>query len=441
MSDPELRPRWVGPSSIIFSIALALGALAAIGYSAWSLWPQGPSAEEIYFGKTLPHWWIATAKGKAPKRDALAEAPSEELRTSLEQIQELLQGSDPNAVAAESIALNQVIERAGLPYFIDVVVRGRWPLILSFAVAQRDTWKMGDKEQLVVVASRLDRTNVVTAFTGHKGEDLPVVLLDRIEASLLRILLKPSSQEVERLYRETLFTEAQKAVPGFDQEIVRKAVLAREKAIIRMEKYKKLKISRPRRFRLPYSWLEEMEELTKKGAILKSDLRQLKKADQALNEGPTGEGLLWLRRRMAEVGSAHQAHAAFSPPLEDAPAPEALVYIYGEEATSFRAGGHLHMRAALGAIRDSQAPACLALMRTLRGGAGKHRRATAWYYGTISALVELFQTRETSPNYLAQQAKNACAEGDSSLRAKAAQALEKLGVAKIDRLSEAIEAN
>ncbi|MEO1233136.1 MAG: hypothetical protein AAFZ18_30000, partial [Myxococcota bacterium] len=102
------------------------------------------------------------------------------------------------------------------------------------------------------------------------------------------------------------------------------------------------------------------------------------------------------------------------------------------EATDFRAGGHLHMLAALGAIRDSSAPACLALLRALEGAAGPHRRATAWYYGTLSALLALFESDDRSPAALAAQAEAACEGGDNALRARAAQVLEREGVPKAE---------
>ncbi len=149
---------------------------------------------------------------------------------------------------------------------------------------------------------------------------------------------------------------------------------------------------------------------------------------------PVGAGLRFLRARMAEVGSAHQAHAALAPDLSDAEPPAALRYVYGDEATAFRAAGHQHMRAALAVIRDSEAPACFALLRALEGGAGPRRRATAWYYGTASALVALFDAQELAPAVLAVHAEQACGAGDGALRARAAAVLGDLGVGEPRRI-------
>lgn len=418
------------------SLGLAFAAVGGVGFLGWSLLGAGPSAEEVFFGRTLPSWWIATSKSELAKVDVFAELPAPGLRAPLERIAPLL-ATDPNGASAESIALNQAIEQAGLPYFVDVVVEGRWPLLLVFEVERRERYRQGELTQEVVVAERIDRTNVVTAFTGRKGDDLPIVLLDRIEASLLDLLQTAPKGPVRTLVRDRMLADAQTAVPGFRPEAAAEAVRAREKAMVQLERRRKLRLRRPRRFSLPEPWVDDIEDLLERARFARFELDPILDADARLRAEPVAAGLAHLRRQWADVSSAHQLHVGLSPDLTEAEPPEALRFVYGDSNTGFRQGGHLHMRAAIGAIRDTRAPACLALLRTLEGGAGPHRRATAYYYGTVSALLALFDTQEMDPAVLAERAARACDEGDEALRARAAVVAAEIGVPEVERLPSA----
>lgn len=431
MSEPNFRPRWVGPAYVLFSLGVAGLILGGIGFGASRVLTGGPSAEEVFFAETLPSWWVSKAKGETLEGELFEDLPDEGLRAPLERIGTLL-GGEPQAVAVEALTLNQAIEEAGLPFFVDVVVRGPWPLLLTFRVERRDLWARGEDLQDVVVASRLDRTNVVTAFTGRKGNDLPVVLLDRIESGILRRLRQASSDPVSAFVRDRMLAFARDAAPGFRPEAAIAAAQGRETAIAGFERRRQLRIRRPERFDLPDHWLETFEELGERALTFRAELDRVRAAQRKLSAPAVRSGLDALRRALAEVGSAHQLHVALSPDFMDAEPPPELRRVYGDEATDFRAGGHLHMLAALGAIRDSSAPACLALLRALEGAAGPHRRATAWYYGTLSALLALFESDDLSPAALAARAEAACEGGDNALRARAAQVLEREGVPKAE---------
>lgn len=435
----DFRPRWVGPASIAFSLFVLFvvgGGLGLLLYNTFRA--TGPDADTVFFADTLPRWWIARAKDEPPRVDALAHLPRSELKPVLESIDGLF-GGDPKAVAVESATLNQALEEAKLPFWVDVVVRGRFPVVMTYAVHTRDRWRVGEAETDVLHVSRLDRTNVVTAFTGKKGYDLPVVLLAEIEGNILTQLRDEARHPVAKTRQSWLSKSLE--TQGSSLELAARAVAARDRHILRMERRMKggsLRVTRPERFELPYAWYAWLRRYSDHGTegtfFFSNDIDEVEAADKALSEGPLGAALLAYRNQLAAIGAAHEAHLTLAPDPETTPPPAELVAYYGEEDTAFRRGGHLHMLGALGAARDAEAPVCASLVRMLGGAAGRYARATAWHYGTMAALHAWFGTTETDPGALAQAVEAACTRPDAELRARARTVAGRVGLPPGEKL-------
>lgn len=432
----DFRPRWVGPVSVLFSLALLGGVLSLVGLIVSAAFEtSGPSAETTFFADTLPRWWIARSRGEPPPVDLFDELPKASLQPVFEQLDGLF-SEEPKALAVESAALNQALEDAELPFWVDVVVRGSTPVILSYAIEARDRWSIGEAETDVLWVSRLDRSNAVSAYTGKRGYDLPVVLVAELERGILELLRAPPGHPVVDARKAWLSTWLQSHRSSL--EAVQASVLERDRRILRMERRMKsgrLRVTRPERFELPYAWYAWLRRYSEGGYegiyFFSKDIDAVEAADVVLSTGEVGTALRSYRDVWARIGSAHQAHATLALEADEevaGPVPPELVAYYGPDDTPFRQDGHLHMRAALGAARDADAPMCASLLRLLSGAAGPHARATAWHYGTMSALHAWFETTETAPGALAQAVIKACEQPDEVLRARARRLAARLGV-------------
>lgn len=433
MTEEQLRPKWVGIGSVIFGLVVVLGLAGGVGTLLWHHFgPKGPSANETFFGTTLPRWWIARAKSKPTKVDIYAELPDPALEEPLRRIE----ASFPDAagVAAEAIGLNEAIRQAKLPYWIDVSERRGFPVIMSFEVQRRDEWRVGDELAEVLLAARVDHTNVVAAFSGKMGGDSPVVLVDSLERVIIHDLsAKPTKNPVEKLRHRwrTAWAEARSA-PGAT-EAAREALAERERAILKLERGPKrnLRVDRPERFRLPISWTHSLKELTEldegPGVLRYRDLHRVIEVSEKLMDGPSGQALEALLELDEDVGSAHEAFIALDFGSADAPSPPELERYHEGGSESIRRGAKAHLRAGLGAIRYGRSPPCAALLRMLRAAAGDHVRYTAWHYGSMAAIHMLMGEAELEPVALAEWAEEIC-EDPEALRASAGAALERLGV-------------
>jgi hypothetical protein len=434
MDASDLRPRWVKPASRIFSVLVLVlvGGGLALGVR-WALTDDGPTKEQVFFGETLPRWWIARARAEPPDVDIWAELPHPALEAPLRRLDALFR--EPRGLAAEAVALNQALERAELPFWIDVVIRGELPLILTFQVASRDRWQVGEHAEDVLHVTRLDRTNVTTGFTSRKGRGLPVVLLDVLERSILRELRdEAGASAAERLRADFVASYAAGAAGAGALDEARVELLERDRLVAQMARRRDgVRVTRPERFRFPPAWYADLERLTEHGEgptlVFSADLRGVAAADEALAEGPSGQALRALRALWASVGSAHQAHLALAPePAEGAPLPAPLAAYYDGVNPDIRRGAYLHYVATLGALRDAPAPPCAVLLRALGAAAGPPVRFTAFHYGSMAALHAVLETDALDAETLAAEVGERCAADAAEVRALAEAPLSALGV-------------
>lgn len=452
MAAEDFRPKWVGPGSVIFPLLVFAGFVVALvvgGYFA--LQSEGPSPEDRFFAQTLPRWWIARSQGEPSPPDGrlFQDLPHPALKAPFERIDGLM--GDPEAVAIETIGLNQTLEELAMPYWVDVVVRGRFPLLLVFRVVKREEWRIGEEVGEVLRVARLDRTNIATAFSGKTARDLPVVILDSLEASILQDLRAPASRSekaraahpVERLHRAWVRKYVDdNAGPGA-WAAAQAAIHERDLRMLKMERRLKrgnVRVDRPERFRLSALWYENLEAFTEQGSrrtlIFSGDLEAVREADVALNSGLAAAALQAMLELWADVDAALQAHMTLGPPLDSRLVPPSLASYYEGDNPDFLSAGHRHLRSAVGGLRDGQAPACATLLRVLRAAAGPRVRYTAFHYGSMATLKEILQPEDLNPDHLADRVKAACEEGDDTLRRRAATILEAINGAEASPSSE-----
>lgn len=96
---------------------------------------------------------------------------------------------------AAGVALNKKLEEAKLPFFVDTdlfPIGGKVsPILLSFYVQERATYRSGDKDIPVLRLWRLDHMNVAQSKLGYTSASSPyaVVLLDLVERDLVTQIL------------------------------------------------------------------------------------------------------------------------------------------------------------------------------------------------------------------------------------------------------------
>ena len=192
-------------------------------------------------------------------------------------------------------------------------------------------------------------------------------------------------------------------------------------------------LNTPDGFVLGESWFRDMAgfaRLDRPGGplILDTDLRGgVAHADETLRSGATAQALAATVDLMALSTEAHEARHALDDGEPDTgsirPPPPALFASMEHSEFQFIGLADRELRAYLGELHDSPAPACLSLAKMLRALFGQGARRNPHFYATWTILHQLDPASDKKPIDILN---DLCDLPDGELRQRAAMAWQKL---------------
>jgi hypothetical protein len=431
-------------------LVAVLGLLAAAGGAVWyRLSRARPDPARELFRVTLPTWQTArarpwsTADGPAARDLLRAAQPwpplAEALRT--------LDGAWPDdaKVRASVKTANQALRQAPLPYFLDVQSIKDQPIVLSYELRARVPWRIGARAVEVLRLRRLDTMNVELALFGETDHGLPMVLLDRIEASLARELPVVFGHAVAQEgwqrndFDLAALARLQPLLQAHAGSEIQTAALQLHQRDTLLEAMRarfhggRVHLNTPDGFVLGEPWFRDMADfarLDRPGGplILDTDLRGVAHADEPLRSGATAQALAAAVDLMALSTEAHEARHAFDDAEPDVasaqpPLPPELFASMEHSEFQFIGLADKELRAYLGELHDTPAPACLSLAKMLRALFGQGARRNPHFYAAWTILHQLDPASDKKPvNIL----NDLCDLPDGELRQRAAIAWRKL---------------
>jgi hypothetical protein len=263
-------------------------------------------------------------------------------------------------------------------------------VVLSYEILERARWTLGERSVELLRVRRLDTINVEMGLLGHAGGDQPVVLMDRLEAQLSDELPeaydeKARGNEIDRaarkLWRGLVGSRAgdgalQRAAEG----------LARREELFKVMETRlrggSVRVPKPERLLYGAEFFDALKPYTDSGRrggplLLPGDLRDLRRADEALREGDARAALEAALDLEAHVTEAHEAR-------------HALLDFVGEDDLDFAASAERELRAYIGEIHDAAAPACLSVQKIARTAGGARARRTPHFFAGHVLLRALF---------------------------------------------------
>jgi hypothetical protein len=421
---------------------VAAVALAGGGVVAYRRLRPDPAREMMR--KALPDWQSARthdepAGGEAARALIASARPWPDVAAAFEAMDGAWPGPEPVRAAAKTV--NRALGAARLPYFVDVQQVGRQPIALSYELLARVPWRIGARTVDVLRLRRLDALNIEMGMFGATDKGLPVVLLDRIEATLAGTLPIMYGHEGEA---------SRRAFNDFDR-----AALARERGLLEArlgaglaaaagalaERDRLLEAMRtrlhngelqfdpPDGFVLGERWLANLEPYTRfdrpGGPLLfDTDLHAVVRADEALRGGETARLLAAAVDMMASATEAHEArHALDEVDPNGPPPPTPLFDVMGDSSAQFVGMADAELRAYLGELHDTGSTACWVLAKMLRGVYGRGARRTPHFFATVTIMRQLDPDPERAP---AARLALLCDLPDAELRARVATAWQKL---------------
>jgi hypothetical protein len=426
-------------------LVAAMLALACAGTAAYVLRrPRSlPDPALALMRTTLPRWQLARARSlshaEGPGGALVVSArPWPALAAAFDVLDRVWPEEAPVRAAVESA--NRALADAGLPYLASVWMVNDRPYVLSHALVARVSWHIGARAIGVLRLRRLDDIGIDFAFDGVTQGGLPVVMLDRVEATLTKDL--PVMYAAAREVRSTDYNDFDHAAlarvrsflegrlgPGFARAVL--ALRERDRLLEEMRTRfhgDEIKLAVPERFVLGDDWLDELKPSTRldrpRGPLfLDTDLKALAQADRALRDPVTAEAFRGAIDAIALTTEAHEARHAAEASDRAAPPPPALFEVMPQSSTRMIGWADSELQAFLGEVHDAPLPACVNLGRIMRTVHGRFARREPHYYATLALLKQLGVDLEKDP---AQQLAALCAIPDGELRTSAAAIWQRL---------------
>jgi len=441
MSAPDDLDELPRRSRTPFVVAAVL--LAVAGSAAWFFLrtpPKKPEApERTLFRSQLPAWSIARSRSEGPAELATCletAKPWPAVAAAIEKLPDAWNDKDEMKAAVR--AINEAARGAGLKYWVDPQFLRNGPIFTTYDVLGRAQWKGGPGSATVEVlhVRRLDTVNIELGVLGHAGGDQPAVLRDRMELSVMRRLrtvddedqrANDVDEEATRLWKKTLAS----LVPAAGLDEAQKRLDLRETLARDMEKRLKggkIHVARPERLGWGDDYFDFLEPYTstrRRGGplLLASDLRALRRADEALDDSAGLTALVQVIELEATRVEAHEITHALDPAERDVPA--LLQSLVGENDVRF---GHLaerELRAFIGELRDAKSPACLSVVSLGLQARGSGSTATAHFFAAhtlLATLAEVDGSRGLDVPTTVEVMQKLCALPDAELRARADKA-------------------
>ena len=434
---------WIAKTTAgrIALVAVAAVALAGGGLVAWRRLRTDPALEMI--AKRLPAWQAArahaeTAGGEAARALQASARRWPDVAAGFEAMDRAWPQMEAARAAGKSV--NRALAAARLPYFVDVQRVNGQPIALSYELVARVPWRIGARTVDVLRLRRLDTLNIELGLYGATDEGLPVVLLDRIEASLAEMLPAMYGKEGEMrrhlndfdraaMARERRLLEARLG-PGLATAAGELAERDRLLEVMRTRLHGgELRFHPPDGFVLGDRWLSTMKQYTtfdRPGGplLFDTDLREVARADEKLRAGPTAQLLAAAVDVMAAATEAHEArHALDEVDPNGPPPPTPLFEVMERSTTQFIGLADAELRAYLGELHDTGSTACWVLAKTMRGVYGRGASRTPHFYATFTILRQLDPEPDRAP---AARLAMLCDLPDAELRRRVAAAWQKL---------------
>jgi len=418
------------------ALAAVLIVAASGGTTAILLRRHRPPADPALtlLQSTLPRWQLARAD-----RSGRATGPSggdlvggarrwPALAAAFENLDRSWPEEAPVRAAAASA--NRALADAGLPYLVSVWMVYDRPYVLSHELVARGAWQIGARSIDVLRLRRLDNIGIDFAFDGVTQSGLPVVMLDRVEATLAREIpamyaaaREPRASDLNDFDRAALararsFMEATLGPP-----FARAALALRERDRLLEEMRTRfhgdeIKLAVPEQFVLGDAWLEDLKpsaRLDRPGGplFLDTDLKALVKADEGLRDPATTEAFRGAVESVSLTIEAHEARHAAEASEPAAPPPPALFEVMPDSSTRMVGWADSELQAFLGELHDAPTPACVNLAKMMRTVYGRWARREPHFYATLALLKQLGADEDQDP---AQQLAALCAVPDADVR-------------------------
>ena len=388
-------------------LTLALGAGAVV----YKTRPR-PAPARTLFQETLPGWQVARFRAGSAADAATAVQREAQAWPALAAALARLDQAWPDEAAVRDAAegANRAALSSGLPYFLDVQHVREQPIVLTYEVVSRRSWRAGAQQVTVLRVRRLDKLNVELAMLGETQGGVPRVLLDRIEASLthdLPLLLAPGGAAIPgargrvndadraAFARMRGYLEAQLGAAALTDAV---AKLSAREALVEEMRGRfhggAVQLARPDGFVLGEAWVGSMEPHTRVDRpggplLLDTDLRKVARADEALRTGAAAETLRRALDLYAAATDVHEVrHALDSDPP---PAPPPLRALFSGDDDRFPKMAGLELRAYLAELHHGAPPPCVTAAKLVRNVYGATARRTAHFFASYLILTQLGQ--------------------------------------------------
>jgi hypothetical protein len=387
---------------------------------------------------TLPRWVLQRNRGPSPPAgsDGVLAAGARQW-PALARAFESLDRAWPEeaAVRTATTSVNGALAQAGMPYFVSVWMVYEKPYVLSHALVARVPWRIGTRTIDLLRLRRLDDIGIDFAFDGVTQDRLPVVMLDRVEATLAREL--PAMYAPAKELRASDFSDFDRVAlarirasqearlgPAFARAV--RALRERNRLFEEMRTRfhgDEIRLAVPEQLVWDDDWLGELEPSTRLDRpggplFLDMDLKALVKANHELRDPSTTEAFRATIELSTLSTEAHEARHAAETAHPTAPPPPALFDVMPDSSTRMIGMADSELQAFLGELHDAPVPACVNLARMMRTVYGAYARREPHYYATIALLKQLGADVDADP---AQQLAALCGVPDGDLRSSAAR--------------------
>jgi hypothetical protein len=421
----------------LFALVLLVTAAGAAG--AWWMHRSKarPDPAEALFARTLPSWIVARAGGSADLEEARAElkkaaSPWPALGAPLAAID--ADWPDGAKVREAVSALNRAAYDSKLAYWVDVQTIREQPILLTYRVEGRALWKADESSIEVLRVRRLDDLNVEMGLGGHADGDLPIVLVERVEETLMEevgaTFESPApGNAVDQLARARFRAEAEAksgapALARAAQQLARRDQLLKD--MIGRMKDGTLRLEPPDGLVWGEAFFDRLEpyaDRSRRGGplLLSSDLGDLARADSALASGEGRKALdAALETELLRI-EAHEARHALDRKQRDVP--PRLLELVGDDDMDFAKSAERELRAYFGELIDGPAPRCVGLTEIGRLVGGKGARLTPHNFAGAT-LIERLDPAVDGKWEIAEMLERICALPEAELEERLLQAYE-----------------